>query len=254
MKRSKILLAFFIVIIMLLVVGCQEQMIDGQVVRGNYTWLREGETLEEGGLRFSTDEINYLVISTRSNNVTIGTHNGNDIVIEYVPDAPGSGRYYHHIIRPRYVYANNHLEIFRDVNLATNTFIRSGTIKITVPIYDGLMFEDISITTASGDIRFDNFNANNIIISTSSGSIRLANLNANSATVNTTINSIDVTNVDIEGNLVLQTTHENIDISYSRVRGILSATTTFADIIITNVDTDIDNADLNTSHGGIIIN
>jgi len=254
MKHLKSLLMLLLATIALLFVGCQDQTTDGQVVQGSYTWLRSGETLEESGLHFSVDEISHLVISTRINNVTIGTHNGSDVLIEYVPDASGAGRYYHHVVRPRYELMGDRLEIFRDVNLEPNTFIRGGTINILVPIHDGVMFESVSITTTSGDVRMSNFNSSNIRIDTSNGIVGLTSLNADNITIHTTINDIDVANVDIESNLTLQTTHGNIDVSNSYIGGTLSATTTFADIVITNVDTNIDSAKLDASRGDVIIN
>jgi len=234
-KCTKILFALLLAVTMLFVVGCQEQMIDGQVVQGSYTWLRDGETLEEEGLRFSIGELDHLTVNTIANNVNIGTHIGSDIVIEYVPDAPGSGRYYHHIIRPRYVYVGGHLEIFRDVNLANNTFIRGGTINILVPIHDGSVFESVSISTTNRDVNVSDFNANSLIIDS----------------INTGVN---VSNVNIENNLALQSTTGSIDVADSRIGGILSVATTNRNITLNNVETDMDNAELDVSHGDVVIN
>ena len=250
MKRLRILLTFGIAAIIIFTVGCTRE----QRVTGSYTWLRSGETLAEDGLRFSVEELNNIVINSIHNRVTIETHSGNDIIIEYVPDPQGRGNYYHHTIRPRYEFANGNLEIFRDVRLASNTFILNGSINILVPIYDGLMFESVLITTTIGDIRVGNFNADSIKINTTQRDVRLTNLNANNVTVNTSIGSLYVNNVDIENNLVLQTELRDIDINNSRVGGQLSASTTAnANIKVTNVDTDIDNAELYTPRGDVII-
>jgi len=255
MKCSKILLAFLIAAAMLFITGCQDQYIEGQVVRGGYTWLRSGSELTDDGLRFSVDELSHLVIDTIHNSVTIGTHNGSDILIEYIPDTPGSGRYYHHVIRPRYEFSGDHLEIFRDVSLQSNTFIRSGSINILVPVYDGQLLDSVSISTTLGDVRAGNFNANSIRINTRNRDVRLTNVNANTAIVNTSLGGIVVINVDIENNLTLQTESRSIDISNARIGGILSATTSREDITITNVETNFDNANLSTSeNSNIIIN
>jgi hypothetical protein len=232
MKRLKILLTFGIAAIMIFTVGCGRE----QGVTGGYTWLRSGETLTEDGLRFSVEELNNIVINSIHSRVTIETHSGNDIIIEYVPNPQGSGNIYHHTIRPRYEFAGGNLEIFRDVSLAPNTFVLGNSINILVPIYDGLMFESVSITTTFADI----------VISNSRVGGQLS--------ARTTHAEITVTNVDIENNLVLQTELRDIDINNSRVGGQLSASTTAnANIKVTNVDTDIDNAELYASYGDVII-
>jgi len=247
MKYVKILL---VTAIIMLFVGC-----GGQNDQGSYTWLRGGENLEEDGLRFSVDEINHLVVNSIHNRVSIETHSGSDILIEYVPDAPGSGNYYHHVIRPRYEFANGHLEIFRDVNLAGNTFIRNGSINILVPVYDGEIFESVSVSTTSGDVRMSNFNASSVRINTTGRDVRIVNFNAGSVTASTTAGNINVLNVDVENNFTLENRSGSIDISNSRIGGQLSASTSSNDITITNVDTDFDAAELSTTqHNNIIIN
>ena len=271
MKRAKILLALSIVVIMLFVSGCTNERSEGS--DGSYTWVREGSTLEEGGLRFSVDELSHLVIDTIHNNVRIETHSGNDIIIAYVPASPGGGSFFHHTIRPRYEFTDGRLEIFRDVRLAPNTFVLGGSINILVPIYDGLLFDGISITTTNGQVEMGNFNTNTATVNTTNGQIVVANISVEDrlalqttngriaitdshvvgySSATTTNGTVDVTNLSVEGSLALQTTNGRIEITGSHTEGYLSATTTNGNMSVTNISVE-DNLTLQTTNGHIAI-
>jgi len=236
MKRAKTLSALSLAIIMLFVVGCTRTN-DSE---SSYTWLREGETLNEEGLRFSAGEISNVTLNTAYSSINIRTHNSDYIFIEYVPlpaiQGGNQGNLAHHyIIWPRYVQTSGHLEIFKEVALEPGTAIRGGEITIFVPTYEGIMFDGL-------------------ILSNTVGSIEMSGFTVDTATINSGNGDLIIANVGIEGNLTLQTAFSNIDISNSYVGGILSAVTTHGNITLTNVDTEIENADLNTSNGDVIIN
>jgi len=225
MKRAKILLALSLTVIMLFVIGCTRSNDSASDSENSYTWLREGETLNEEGLRFSTGELSNLVINTINDSINIRTHNRDYILVEYAPLPPiqggNQGNLAHHYpISPRYVYIDGHIEIFKEVALEPGTAIRGGDITIFVPTYDGIMFDGLILSTTIGSIEMNGFNADAVTINTDNGSLVIENIN-------------------IENNLTIHATIGSIDIRNSHIGGILSATTSNGDVRLANVDTDI---------------
>ncbi|MCL2855903.1 MAG: hypothetical protein FWE21_09890 [Defluviitaleaceae bacterium] len=173
-----------IVAVMPFMAGCDAERANDT---DSYTWLRDGNDMEDA-LRFSVDEVGSLTISTVVNQITITTHDGSEIVVEYIPDHPGMGNFYHHIILPRYQLINGHLEVFRDVNLAPNTFMRGGVLNVFVP-FGSFSFENVSITTTGRDVDLENLRIYGQLSITTNGDIRITNVETdfNNAILNTTM-------------------------------------------------------------------
>jgi len=194
------------VAIMSFVVGCTSREEATDV--GSYTWLRDGSDIEDT-FRFSVDELESLTIDTVVNSVIIRAYDGSEIVIEYVPDELGTGNFYHHVILPRYQLANGHLEIFRDVNLAPNTFIRGGTLNVFVPTH---RLVDLSLRyypDVQGS-RLEPFSFENVSITTTGRDVVVADLSIDGQLSITTNGDINITNVDADfDNARLTTTRPN---------------------------------------------
>ena len=229
-------------------------------------------SLPAGGVNI-TGQVSNLDVSLVNSAIIVTSHVGNDIRVNFTPPATGGYR------RPSYDFSGGGLRIYDQRRMfMLFSFGGGGSLTISLPEGDpgivgmGLsttngrisvmgshgnrLANNLSISTTNGAIEVGNFFVdNNAEISTTNGAVTLHSIEAGGdLTARTTNGRIEGANLNAWRDLTMRTTNGAVALSNSRVAGLLTARTTNGGVNITNVDADMDRADLGTTNGRVTIN
>ena len=261
--------------IVLIVILASNMVIGTALYRFNIDGFTAAGDEIYGTLHFAESEISNLDVRLVNARVEISPHDGRDLLVEFIP--PNIGRYN----RPLYEIVGDRLVVAEPTAgrwgfFVFNFNIRSGTLAISVPRDADGFFDDFSVrntngviscaagsnhfantarlNTTNGAITARDIYAGRIDISSTNGALNISNLSARTIEAGTTNGAIVAENVDVSRDLSLRTTNGAISLRDSQILDTLVARTTNGGITLSNVDADMDRADLSTTNGRVVIN
>ena len=187
-----------------------------------------------------------LYVRLTNNAVSIQTHDGEEIRVEYSP--PTRGRYV--VPNMQFDTQTNRIEITESSNIHRRRDYRSGIVYIYLPQDIGTD-RNMIFNSAAGVVRIignDGRMAASINVSNMAGVTELRNFSADDISVSSMAGAINANELSID-NIELRTTSGVIALRNSAISGNLTARTIVGVVTLNNVDTDMSRADVSLLTG-----
>jgi len=216
MSKTKIVTFVCWLVTSLAIIGLAAWLIFGNVINVHGGWFEFGSFDVSSVHSVPAEDIENLSIDWVSGAITVGVHDGDEIIITEL-----SRRELRDRDRLTYSVSNGRLSIgFSEGRTRMNPPAKQ--LEVLLPtahesdeIDDERIFADFNITTVSGRVIIDDINADNLSVRTTSGRIELSNSTTKNIELQTTSGRIELENVfgknanlrTVSGRIVAESTH-----------------------------------------------
>jgi len=241
--------------IVLLTIVCALLIFGGMRYFGDFFGFFGGVShgnMPADGFSASFSAVRSIDVSMSNSAITVTTHSGNDIRVDFVP--PTRGNY----TRPNLDW-NSNTGVLRVYEQGGMRFIGIGSfgggrLAISIPADSAHIINEAQFSTTNGSLDIGGMSVSGTLEArATNGRVSLSDLTGREIIARTTNGRVDGSRLDATRDLTLRTTNGAVSFVRGSVGGHLTVRSTNGAVTVTNVDFDRGNSDIRTTNGRTVI-